>query len=307
VHKGWSWFFGAVLLAIFALSAASPFVKGWWLPKMVSSFGNKVDDLFYVILWLTGFFFVLTEVILVWAMYKYAYKPGHKSEYTEGNHRLELIWTFVPAAILLFIAFAQIRAWEEIKYQSRMPQPDQVLQITARQWEWRIRYPSDAGFAAASAADSQAQQRANTEKAQRWAESPVIDDIHLKNELHVWKGANVKIYLKAEDVLHSLFLPNLRLKQDALPGKTIPVWFQVTQPNTKWDEARQRCTEPTDPADYWEIACAELCGGSHYRMRGRLYVHPDQADYESWLKHTRANQNSREPEKPAERVALAVE
>ena len=76
---------------------------------------------------------------------------------------------------------------------------------------------------------------------------------------------------------------------------------------SKWDAAAQRCSEPDKPENLWEITCAELCGGSHYRMRGRLYVHPDKADYESWLKHTRESQNSREPEKPAERVALAGE
>jgi cytochrome c oxidase subunit 2 len=298
VEKGWSWFFGAVLFAILALCLVSPFV-GWWLPRYVSSFGDKVDYLFYVITGFTMFFFVLTEVILVWAMYKYAYRPGHKASYTSGNHKLEIAWAIIPAAILLFIAFAQIRAWEEIKYQTRFPPPDQILQVSGRQWEWRIRYPKELKPAATSASD--------TDPAHRWAESPAIDDLLVKNELHVIKGRNVKIYLKAEDVLHSFFLPNLRFKQDALPGRTIPIWFQVTEANTQWDEATQRCTEPKDPADAWEITCAELCGGRHYAMRGRLYVHPDNDDYEKWLHHARALQNSREPEKPVEKVALNAE
>ncbi len=62
-----------------------------------------------------------------------------------------------------------------------------------------------------------------------WADHPQIDDVHLVNELHTWKGADVKIYLKTQDVIHSFFLPNLRLKQDALPGKTIPMWFRVSE------------------------------------------------------------------------------
>jgi len=233
-------------------------------------------------------------------MYKYAYIPGHKASYTEGNHKLEIAWTIVPAAILLFIAFAQIKAWEEIKYQSRMPEPDQVFQITARQWEWRIRYPKDIKPAATSADDKDAPRR--------WADSLAIDDLHMKNELHTWKGANVKIFLKTEDVLHSFFLPNLRLKQDALPGKTIPVWFQVTESNTTWDDTAKQCVEDEKkPENRWEIACAELCGGRHYQMRGRLFVHPDKADYEKWFAHTRATQNSREPEKAAEKVAILTD
>src|SRR5579859_2877000 len=67
-----------------------------------------------------------------------------------------------------------------------------------------------------------------------WAESREIDDIDLPNELHTWKGAKVKIYLKTEDVIHSFFLPQLRLKQDALPGKTIPIWFEVTEANVEY-------------------------------------------------------------------------
>jgi cytochrome c oxidase subunit 2 len=284
VQKGWSIFFGVVLLAIFLHTALAP-LSGWWLPKNVSSFGGDVDLLFYVILGFTGFFFVLTEAILVYTMYRYAYDPNGRAAYVEGNHKLEIAWTIVPALILLFIAFAQVKAWEYIKYQSRMPPPDQVLQVTAKQWEWRLRYPEAINI---------------TEEAARrqWAETPQFDDYHLVNEVHTWKGANVKLYLKTQDVIHSLYLPNLRLKQDALPGKTIPVWFNVTESNTKFNDQKPEtsyCDSPTGE-DKFEIACAELCGGSHYRMRGMLYVHPDKTDYEKWLAHVQKLQRSREPE-----------
>jgi cytochrome c oxidase subunit 2 len=288
-QKWWSIFFGVVLAATFLIWLVAPFT-GWWLPTDISTFGGEVDYLFYVILGLTGFFFVLTEVLLVYAMYRFAYRPGEKSVYVEGNHRLEVLWTIVPAAILLFIAFAQIRTWEKIKYQSRMPKPDQIVQVTGRQWEWRIRYPADINR--------------DAPQARRWAEAPEIDDLYGANDLHVWKGANVKIFLKTNEVLHSFFLPNLRLKQDALPGKTIPMWFQATQSNTSFNETTGQCETPKgDKA--WEIACAELCGGGHYRMRGLLYVHPDEADYKKWLEHELKAQRSREPEKaPATPVAM---
>src|SRR5205085_1746240 len=139
VQKGWSFFFGAVLLAELIMLIVSP-AMGWWLPENVSTFGGKIDFLFYVILGFTGFFFLLTEAILVFNMYAFAHVPGHKSEYVEGNNRLEMAWTIVPAAILLYIAYVQIETWAEIKYQSRVPNPDQVVQVTARQWEWRMRY-----------------------------------------------------------------------------------------------------------------------------------------------------------------------
>ena len=142
MQKWWSIFFGVVLAATFGLWIVAP-LAGWWLPPNVASYGDEVDGLFYVILGFTGFFFLLTEVILVYVLWRYAYREGHKADYTHGNHKLEIFWTAVPAAILLFIAFAQVKAWERIKYQSRMPPPDVTVQVTGRQWEWRIRYPYD--------------------------------------------------------------------------------------------------------------------------------------------------------------------
>jgi cytochrome c oxidase subunit 2 len=288
VQKGWSIFFGVVLLATFLIWFVAPFF-GWWLPENVSTFGGGVDQLFYVITGFTAFFFVLTVVVLVYAMWRFAARPGEKAHYTHGNHRLELIWTAVPAAILLFIAFAQIGVWSDIKYQSRMPAPDVTISLLARQWEWRMRYPADTDrFHYTEASEKAKKQLA----ARAWAENPESDDIHGANEIHCWKGANVKVYMRTQDVLHSFTLPNLRLKQDTLPGKTIPMWFNVTRSNTEFDPQTKKCKEPDNKKDAWEIACQELCGGRHYAMRGRLYVHKDREDYEAWLKAARDEQQA---------------
>ncbi len=85
------------------------------------------------------FFFVLTEVMLVYNMWAFSHEEGRKSEYTHGSHRLEMFWTAIPAVLLIFIAVVQIRTWEKIKYQASMPKPDQIIQVTGRQWEWRVR------------------------------------------------------------------------------------------------------------------------------------------------------------------------
>src|SRR5262245_52639877 len=190
-------------MATFLIWFAAPFF-GWWMPESINpnGFGGGVDNLFYVILGLTTFFFVLTEVVLVYGMWKFAAGPG-KSVYTHGNHRLEVLWTAIPAAILLFIAFAQIGVWERIKYQSRMPSPDLTVSVTARQWEWRMRYPLDT--APFRFDDDSAQTKADAHrKGRAWAENPYIDDVHGVNELHAYKGAYVKIWLRTLDVLHSL-------------------------------------------------------------------------------------------------------
>jgi cytochrome c oxidase subunit 2 len=308
VQKGWSIFFGVVLMATFLIWFAAPFFD-WWLPENVSTFGGEVDYLFYVILGFTGFFFVLTEVILVYAMWKYTHREGEKSHYSHGDRRLEILWTAVPAAILLFIAFAQISAWEKIKYNSRMPSPDLTISVLARQWEWRMRYPLDPGNfnlpeRSRRAVDKKEPPPTNEKvqlDARAWAESQQADDIHVANEIHCWKGANVKIYLRTVDVIHSFTLPNLRLKQDTLPGKTIPMWFQANKSNTEFDKDTKKLKDPNQKKDAWEISCQELCGARHYAMRGRLYVHKDRDSYNAWLEYTRAQQMF---PKPVKTVAL---
>ncbi len=297
--KGWSIFFGAVLLGTFLIWFAAP-VFDWWMPENVSTFGGAVDNLFYMILGLTAVFFVLTEVVLVYAMWRFAYRPGEKAQYSHGNHRLEVVWTAIPAVLLLVIAFSQLGVWERMKYQARMPAPDLTISVLARQWEWRMRYPEDPArffYAETGGIDEGAKKRA----ARAWAENPEIDDIHVPNEIHVWKGANVKLYLRTQDVLHSFTLPNLRLKQDTLPGKTIPMWFQANKHNCRFDVKKDKEGKPVGgelvpfggKQDAWEIACQELCGGRHYAMRGRLYVHEDRASYDAWLGQAKRQQQTR--------------
>jgi cytochrome c oxidase subunit 2 len=329
VQKGWSVLFAVILIASFLIWFAAPFY-GWWLPDNISSFGPGVDNLFYIILGFVAFFFVLTEVVLVYGMWKFT---GHneKTVYTHGNHRLEILWTAVPAAILLFIAFAQIGVWEKIKYQSRMPPPKLTVSVLARQWEWRLRYPLDNGRFSYDADDKKAAAEAHR-KGRAWAENSFIDDVHATNELHAWKNADVKVWLRTLDVLHSFTLPNLRLKQDTLPGKTIPMWFRAEKANCRFvlrdrtsnrpvilvfDEAskdlkvkdregedvvpiadrlptlRGEIVESGNKKDAWEIACQELCGGRHYAMRGRLYVHEDESSYYAWLHYSRHQQKAR--------------
>jgi cytochrome c oxidase subunit 2 len=301
-QRFWAILFGVVLAASAGLFVVAPFIPGWWLPTNFASYGPHVDHLFYLILAFTGFFFFLTEGIMVYAMWKYVARPGEKSTYTHGSHKLEMLWTVVPALILLFIAFAQVSTWSDIKYQSRMPKPDQVFELTARQFEWRFRYPSAEQNAAMLKGWEKGQE---TKAAGDWQREPQADDVHVVNEVHTWKGAKVRFFLKSRDVIHSFFLPNMRIKQDALPGKVIPVWFDtdlkdganklVVEANCHYDSsANAWVIDPKKVAES-ELACAELCGWGHYKMRGMIYVHEDEADYKKWLEHASKEQNRTKP------------
>ncbi len=295
-RKWWAVLFGVVLLLEGISVLISP-VVGWWLPKNVSTFGGGVDLLYYVILVVTGFFFVLTEAVLVYNMYRASAQPHVRSPYIHGNHKLELTWTIIPGAILLLLAIVQINVWADIKYQSRMPVPDKTVQqfeVTARQWEWRIRYP---GSRRLEAWDNGSSDDYKYFATKGFEDQGQYDDVHGVNEVHVMQGVRVLMHLKTRDVIHSFFLPNLRLKQDALPGKTIPVWFEVENRDggKNYNCARNdkgQWVDGYDPGSnswghreqIWELACAEFCGARHSMMRGKLYVHKDKADYMSWLK-----------------------
>lgn len=324
-NRFWSVLFGVTMVACLVGFAISP-LMGWWMPDGISTHAGDVDFLFYVILWITTFFFILTEAILIAFMWMYVSTPEGKppvsattdvvgflkplTSFLHNQHRVELAWTLIPAAILLYIAFAQVNTWANIKYESRKKhQQDQVKEgaalqvgVSARQFEWRMRYPSVARFKRwMSKGDWEAGPKDKIGvKADfdSFGRVPQADDIYTVNELHIWQHHQVVVHLTTRDVIHSFNLPNFRVKQDALPGKMIPVWFRSVDPkvrktmNTKWDEKRGRYLDGINPdtgdhdnAFVYDIACAELCGWGHYRMIGRVFVHENQEDFLRWLEH----------------------
>jgi cytochrome c oxidase subunit II len=238
VGRFWSLLFLTVPIFGVAVFLAAPYYK-MDLPADVSEHGYQIDHLYYFVLILTGAVFVATEVVLFWFLWKYdGTKNRGTVKYTHGSHNLEVVWTILPAATLLFIAIYQMNAWAEVKI--RKPDIPPTVEVTARQFEWRLRYPGADG-------------KIGTQ-----------DDIHHVNDLHVPVDTDILVDLKSMDVLHSFFLPNLRIKQDAVPGSKIPVWFRAQD------------------VGVFDIVCAELCGWGHYKMKGRLTVE-SKRDYEAWL------------------------
>ena len=211
----------------------------WWLPEDVSTYGKDIDFLFHLIYYITGGTFVLVAAAMIAFLVLYRHKEGRRATYTHGNTTLEIVWTIVPTLILVVLTFLSVPTWARIKMQ--MPPTDLTVQVNAKQFNWIVTYPGPDG-------------KFGTE-----------DDRTFDNEIHVPVGKPVKLVLKAQDVIHSLFMPNLRFKQDAVPGREIPAWFEATKPGK------------------YEMPCAELCGFGHSGMRGWLFVHTPE-DYAKWVK-----------------------
>jgi cytochrome c oxidase subunit 2 len=224
---------------------------GLWFPHDVSTHGIGMDRLFDLIMYMVAVTFVLTEVALVWCIFRYHEKVPGKSLFTHGSHKLEMIWTAVPAVLLLVIAFAQIGTFKQIKFESHWPQggpysaEKPIAHVIAYQFAWLMRYPDANG---------------NFDS---------VDVVESPFDFVIPVDTDIMFHLKSRDVLHSFFLPNLRLKQDAVPGMTIPMWFKATQ------------------VGEYDLICAELCGWGHYKMAGKLIV-KSKADYDSWLAGKRA-------------------
>jgi cytochrome c oxidase subunit II len=243
----------ALMLTVSVAAAEKKWaIEGYWLPEQASTYAAKIDDLFNGILYLTGFVFVVTELLLVFFLIKYRRQEGRRAVYSHGNHKLEMIWTLIPALILAIIAFVQKSTWDDIK--SKVPDGNDTVQVKtyAEQFQWNFRYAGADG---------------------KWGTK---DDMFEANNLVVPVNKNIVLEQTSKDVIHSFFLPYMRLKQDAVPGMQIKVWFNATK-TTKDMQSRRDGTW-----DY-EIVCAELCGNQHSQMKGILKV-LEQPEYDQWLK-----------------------
>jgi cytochrome c oxidase subunit 2 len=208
-----------------------------WLPEDVSTYGHEIDSLFYLIYYITAATFVLVTVLMIWFLIRYREQPGRRATYNHGNTTLEIIWTTIPAAILIVLSFMSVSTWAKVK--RNVPASDFDIQVTAKQFNWDVVYPGPDG-------------KFGTD-----------DDVKFDNDVHVPVNKVVRVHLTSSDVIHSFFIPNMRFKQDAVPGRTILAWFEAKKPGR------------------YELPCAELCGFGHSGMKGWLNVHTPE-DYQKW-------------------------
>lgn len=258
----------ALLLALFFWSMATITValfigRVWWLPTLVSVHGAAIDNELIVTLAIAGAAFFLAQVGLGWYIWRYRARGTERASYWHESPRLEMTWTVVTAVIFIGLAIQGDRLWAAY-FIADAPPDAMTVEVTAQQFAWNIRYPGQDGkfgrtdpkliddgignFLGLDPKDPASQ-----------------DDVVTQNIMAVPVNRPVRVMLRTKDVIHSFFVPQLRVKQDAVPGMAIRIHFTVARTGE------------------YEIACAELCGMQHYKMRGRLLV-MEEPDFQKWLK-----------------------
>jgi cytochrome c oxidase subunit 2 len=223
-----------------------------WLPPLNSDRG-AIDHAIWVSLLLTGALFIATNLLLAWFSWRFQDHEGAQATYWHDNHRLEWTWTLVTAAILTVLLFNALGLWAQIT--SAPPADAFVVEVTGQQFAWNVRYPGPDGIFGRTDPKQVSPEAFNFIGLDK-SDPNAADDIMMQNQLFLPAGRPVRIRLRSLDVIHSFFLPNFRVKQDAVPGMTVETWFV-----------------PSQPGDF-EIACAQHCGLGHYRMRGQVHVVP---------------------------------
>ena len=261
------------LVAFFWYSYAT--FDGYNLP-VASEHGEVTDYLFWVTMAVTVVAFTLIFIVMFWFTFKYRYEKGKKAEFFADDHKLEIAWTVVPAIVLALLIFSGLRAWNDITDEASKDAA--VIEVIGQQFLWTARYPGKDNLLGKH---NYKMIDASNEFGLDLSEENTWDDFK-SLELHLPKGKEVKLVIRAKDVLHSVFLPHFRVKMDAVPGMHTTFKFIATK-----STADMR-SETGNPNFNYEMACTEICGRGNFSKRFPVFVHDTVEDYENWLKSQEA-------------------
>jgi cytochrome c oxidase subunit 2 len=256
-----------LLLVIWLITILSTYffvAKTWWLPVGASAAAAGIDHHFTTTFIIMGIVFVAAQLslgLLVW-MYRDR-KDAPKVEYSHGNVTLEMIWTALTAVLFVGLNLMSSSIWASERFRAADPGAVRV-EVTGMQFAWYFRYPGPDGKFGATKPELEDASTGGEGALGLDPSDPASKDDVVSGTMVVPVGREVEVILRAHDVIHSLFIPAMRFKQDAVPGLAIHMHFT-----------------PTETGEY-EIACAELCGLGHYKMHGMLkVVRPE--EFDQWL------------------------
>jgi cytochrome c oxidase subunit 2 len=270
---------------------------GYGPHESASAHGSMLDNLFNVTLFFTGIVFVLTHIALFWFAFKYRYQEGRKAKFIPHDNRLEIWWTAIPAVVMTVLVVRGLNAWNTVMADVKEGEDYMEIEATGQQFGWTIRYPGPDGKIGAR--DYKLTTGSNT-LGMDFTDPKTWDDIIPSEALYLPVGKKVRVRIIAKDVLHNFYLPQHRVKMDAVPG--LPTYFVFTPTKTtaeyrnelrKYPEYHEPYdpTDPTGPKRWekfdYELACAELCGKGHYSMR-RIFKVVPQDEYDAWYRQQKS-------------------
>ena len=266
-------FLAFLILGLIAAVWSFLYARQFFLPEASSPHGRRTDFLFWLSMGIITFAFVVTNALLFYFAWRYQHKEGNRASYYPENHKLELIWTVIPAIVMAILVFTGWRAWRDIM--SEAPKDAQVFEIIGKQFNWIVRYP---GVDDNKLGAYNYKLIANdNETGIDYSDEASFDDFVSTSELHIPVNKPILLKIRARDVLHSVFIPHMRVKMDAVPGMPTRFWFVA-------DKTTDEMKNETGNQNFgYEIACTEVCGRGHFSMRIRLIVE-DEASWQAWCK-----------------------
>lgn len=282
---------GLLVLSVLTAWGWKNYMMGYGPHKSASAHGGVLDDMFNITLFFTGIVFVITHIALFYFAWRYKKVKGSKGTHWAHNNTLEIVWSAVPAVVMTYLVIKGLLAWNTVMADVAKDEEHLEIEATGYQFAWHLRYPGADGVLGAR--DYKLTSPENP-LGQDWSDTKNFDDFH-PDELWLPVNKKVRVRIMARDVLHNFYLPHFRVKMDAIPG--LPTYFVFT-PTMTTEEYREELrnypeyNKPKDPADpnsvmlwedfNYELACAELCGRSHYSMR-RIVRIVSEDEYNAWL------------------------
>ena len=248
------------------------------LPVGISSVSGRIDEIIVIVHYLMLILFIGWGIFFIVSLIKFRASKNTKANYkgVESHYSsvLEALIAVIEIVILFGFAFP---IWAERVNDVPDSRDAESIRVIAQQYAWNIHYPGPDGKFGETRIDLVDEQD-NPIGLDRNSEF-AKDDFTTINQFHIPVNRKIRVDLSSKDVIHNFKLPELRVSQDAIPGMVIPVHFTAT--STSEDFLKTTIGTKREGKGL-EIACAQLCGLGHYRMKGYVTIHEEE-DYQAWL------------------------